>query len=360
MLTRRHFGRSVLAAAGCLAPTPGQTQTRQTIRAANASGVIDAQLIFSTVGEHPRLGYYDEENCGHELINMSGSGQTMQAITAGNCDVSPLGPPLFLPIYAKNKSIDIIYAYCWMHQPHWMVGVKPDSPNTRLEQLKGKMIGIRNQGDTGYFGARAMLKELGLDPDKDVEWTSIGEGGPAGEAVYKGRVDAMAYWDGGFARVEIAGFPLRFLPNTPGMRELFGQGYVVRKSELPKNRDILVRYFRAIARSTLFAYTNPELSIRLHWEIYPETKPKGRTDAEAMKEALLVVNSRKEKWMPAPWQADKRFGAQTREEWEAQVKFAGLEAEIKDVSGLFTTELLDDINKFDRAKVIEQARGMKI
>jgi len=49
------------------------------------------------------------------------------------------------------------------------VAVKPDSPIKSLAELKGKKIGIRNQGDTGYFGARAMFKEIDINPDKDVE-----------------------------------------------------------------------------------------------------------------------------------------------------------------------------------------------
>ena len=205
-----------------------------------------------------------------------------------------------------------------------------------------------------------MLKELAINPDKDVEWVSIGEGGPAGEAVYKGRVDAMAFWDGAFARIEVAGFPFRFLSNTPGVQKAFGNSYCIRKSDLPGKRDLYVRFFRAMAKSTVFAYANVDLSIRLHWDIYPESKPKGKSDEEAMREARLVVNSRKDKWMPGAWQADKRFGAMSKEEWEAHVRFAGLEGEIKDVSPMFTSEMLDEINAFERAPILELARSMKL
>jgi NitT/TauT family transport system substrate-binding protein len=170
----------------------------------------------------------------------------------------------------------------------------------------------------------------------------------------------MAFWDSAFARIEIAGFPLRHLPNTPGTQLLFGNAYAVRRSDLAKNRDLYVRFFRAMAKGTVFAYANIDLGIKLHWEIYPESKPKGKTDQEAFTEARKILDARKDKWMPGAWQTDKRFGAMSRQEWDAQVKFAGLEGQVKDVAPAFTTELLDEINKFDRKAIEDKAKSMSI
>ncbi len=361
MLTRRNFNASLAGAFGVtmLSMHHVKGQTLPVVRLGNAAGLIDPQLTFLSMGQHPKINYYKEEGCTLDIVNMSGSGQTMQAIIAGHVETSSLAPIAFLSVYANNPTVDVIYPYAWMRSPHWSVAVKPDSPIKTLADLKGKNIGIRNKGDTGYFGAVAMLKEIGINPDKDVEWTSIDQGGPAGEAIYKGRVDAMAFWDGAFARIENGGFPLRHLPNSPGMQQLFGQAYCVRKSDFQKNRALWVGFFRAMAKSTVFAYADTDLSIKMHWDLYPESKPKGKTDEEAMVEARAVVNSRRDKWFPAPYQTDKRFGAMNEEEWKAQVKFVGLEDKIKDVKPIFTTEILDDVNKFDREKVLALVKQLK-
>jgi NitT/TauT family transport system substrate-binding protein len=187
----------------------------------------------------------------------------------------------------------------------------------------------------------------------------IGEGGPAGQAIYQGRVDAMAYWDGGISRIENAGFKFRHLPNTESCKHLFGNGYAVRKSTFASRKDEFVRFFRAIAKGTVLAYENVPLGIHLHWEVYPESKPKGKSEDEAMKEALNVINGRKDKWFPGDWDPDKRFGAQTKAQWEAQVKFADLDDQIKDVTPFFDTSIIDDVNKFDRDKIAKMAREMK-
>lgn len=156
-----------------------------------------------------------------------------------------------------------------------------------------------------------------------------------------------------------AGFAFRHLPNTETTKKLFGNGYAVRKSTFPEKKDLFVRLFRAMAKGTVFAHTNVKLGIELHWEVYPESKPKGKTGDEAMREALNILNNRKDKWFPGPWDPDQRLGAQSKEQWEAQVKFAGFEGKIADVTRYFTNEIIDEVNRFDRAKIVKMAKDMK-
>ena len=102
--------------------------------------------------------------------------------------------------------------------------------------------------------------------------------GPAGEAVYRGRVDAMAFWDGSFARIEIAGFPLRQLPNSPGMQKLFGNCYGGAQSDLAKNRDLYVRLLPRHGEVDGVRLCQPGLVDPAALGDYPETKPKGKTE----------------------------------------------------------------------------------
>jgi NitT/TauT family transport system substrate-binding protein len=46
-------------------------------------------------------------------------------------------------------------------------------------------------------------------------------------------------------------------------------------------------------------------------------------------------------------------------ELQREAKFLGLSS-IKDVKPLFTNDLIDEINNFDRAKIVEQAKNYKI
>lgn len=361
MLTRRHFNRLTAATGLALvaAPHVARAQNLDKVRLGNASGVIDTQVTFLTVGQHPKLPYYKEEGTEMEIINLGGAAQSIQALLAGHVDSTAVSPPAYLNLVAKNPNIDMFFPYIWLRQVHWSVIVTPDSPVKELKELKGKLIGIRNQGDTGYIAARAMFKEIGIDPDKDVEWVPIGEGGPAGQALHSKRVAAMAYWDGGISRIENAGFKIRHLPNTEGNKQLFGNGYAVRRSDFKAKRDLYARFFRAMAKNTVFAHANVELGVWMHWDVYPESKPKGKSEQEAMAEALNILNNRKDKWFPGSWDPDQRLGAQTKAQWEGQVRFVELEDKIKDVTPFFTTEIIDEVNKFDREAVARKAREMK-
>jgi NitT/TauT family transport system substrate-binding protein len=333
------------------------------MRFGNAAGVNDPQISFITVGNHPKLGYYRDEGIEAHVVNMSSSSQSLQALATDDVEFATLSPATYLPIIAKNPSLNIISVYTWLRQMHYSVGVKPDSPFKTIADLKGQKIGIRNQGDGGYFALQAMFQELGIDPQRDVEWISVGTGGPAGAALYNGSIDAIAIWDAELARVEIASFKLRYIPNTPLMQKMFGSSFGVSRTALKHRRAEIVGLFRGMAKSTIFAHTNPTLAIRIHWALFPESKPKGKSDAEALKDALHILEVRKDKWFAAPWQADKRMGASSLAEWQEQVRFAGLQDptvpdKIKDVAALFTNELIDEVNNFDRSAVERQAREL--
>src|SRR5438094_747579 len=64
---------------------------------------------------------------------------------------------------------------------------------TRLEQLKGKRIGISGYGAATHFAAIILAQHLKLDPDKDIQ---LVPGGPDAErlaAMSAGKIDAGVF-----------------------------------------------------------------------------------------------------------------------------------------------------------------------
>src|SRR5690349_6705457 len=120
MITRRRF-TALAGTALVAAPYVARAQSLPVIRLGNAAGLIDTQVIFLTMGQHPRLDYYAEEGCKMEILNMSGVGQTIQAVAGGNCETSAISPVAFLNVYAKNPNIDVVFPYCWLRQAHWSI-----------------------------------------------------------------------------------------------------------------------------------------------------------------------------------------------------------------------------------------------
>lgn len=364
MLTRRQFGLGVGAAAG------GALLVRD-LRAASAAEPVAVKLGSSLglyelpnagwmCGLHKKLGFYAEEGVTVDYTNTGNAANSFQALVRGDSDYGLAIASTFLPFLAQNPDDDIVSFYAVIPQPFWYVAVKPDSPVKELKDLKGKSIGIVNVGDTGYFAAKAMFKELGIDPASDVSWVTVGAGGPAGQALASGRVDALAEWDILYSVIDKLGFPLRALQNTPGQQHVIGATYATKRATFEKKRDLFARYFRAVTKSTYFAYYNREAAVRLFFDMYPEALPKGKTAEEAVTDGVYALDVRKDKWFPDKSDADQRMGAQSAAEWQNAVTMMELGDKFKDVSRLYTNDIVADCNKFDKNAIEQMAKSFKL
>lgn len=365
MLNRRDFGFG-LGALGLAAGLPALAQNVRVMRLANTAAVNDPQQCFVTAGQHPRLNFYKPNGVDPEYVNMSSMTQALQSLRAGHVEFGPAVPGLLLPAMAKDPSLDLVSVYKWLPRNANVIVVKPDSPIKSAADLAGKRIGVRSQGDTGIVLTRTMLTELGLKDDK-CEYIAIGDGAPAGAAIDNDRVDAMVAFDTATARIELVGTKLRYVPLTPKFAQL-GSGWLcVPRKLLKEERKAVVALFQGIAKSTIFSNANLDAAIDLHWAVYPESKPKGRSLDEARKELNFILKDRKNSWMQRPDDPDQRMGASSLAEWKSNIEIAAessknpkLADELGDPNRLFTNELIDDINAFDKQAVIDMARSFKL
>jgi len=367
MLTRRDFGLG-LGALGLAAGLPAlaQAQGVRVMKVANTAAVNDPQQCFTTAGQHPRLDFYKSKGVDVEYVNMSSMTQALQSLRAGHVDFGPAVPGILLPAMAKDPSLDLVSVYKWLPRNANVIVVKPGSPIKSAADLAGKRIGVRSQGDTGIVITKIMLAELGLKDDR-CEYIAIGDGAPAGAAIDNDRVDAMVAFDTAAARIELVGTKLRYVPLTPKFAQL-GSGWLcVPRKLLKDDRKALVALFQGIAKSTLFSNANLDAAIDLHWATYPESRPKGRSEDEARKELAFILKDRRNSWMRRPDDPDQRMGASSVAEWKANIEMTAessknpkLASELGDPNRLFTNELIDDINAFDKQAVIRMAREFRL
>ena len=365
MLTRRDFGLG-LGALGLAAGSPALAQSVRVMKLANTAAVNDPQQCFVTAGQHPRLNFYKSGGVDVEYVNMSSMTQALQSLRAGHVEFGPAVPGILLPTMAKDPSLDLVSVYKWLPGNANTIVVKPGSPIKTAADLAGKRIGVRSQGDAGIVVTKTMLAELGLKDDK-CEYIAIGDGAPAGAAIDNDRVDAMVAFDTATARIELVGTKLRYVPLTPKFARL-GSGWLcVPRDLLKKERKAVVATFQGIAKSTIFSNANLDAGIDLHWAVYPESKPKGRTEDEARKELAFILKDRKNSWMRRADDPDQRMGASSLAEWNSNIEMAAessknpkLAEELGDPNRLFTNDLIDEINAFDKQAVIRMARDFKL
>ena len=365
MLTRRDFGLG-LGALGLAGGLPALAQKLRVMRVANTAAVNDPQQCFVTAGQHPKLDFYKPAGVDVEYVNMSSMTQALQSLRGGHVDFGPAVPGILLPAMAKDPTLDLVSVYKWLPRNANVIVVKPGSPIKTAADLAGKRIGVRSQGDSGIVITKTMLAELGLKDDT-CEYIAIGDGAPAGAAIDNDRVDAMVAFDTAAARIELVGTALRYVPLTPKFAQM-GSGWIcVPRELLKKERKSLVALFQGIAKSTLFAHHNLDAGIDLHWAVYPESKPKGRTEEEARKELVFILKDRKNSWMRRPDDPDQRMGASSLAEWKANIEMTAdssknprLSEALGDPNRLFSNELIDDINAFDKRAVVEMAKAFRL
>ena len=89
--------------------------------------------------------------------------------------------------------------------------------------------------------------------------------------------------------------------------------------------------------------------------MYPETAPRGASHADAVKSILFAAKRRIPLYRP-PY-PNTKMGFIHEDEMMRDVKFLSLD--IKDIKPLFTNEMIDEINDYDRAKIVAEAKAYK-
>jgi len=354
-VTRRDAILSGLAAAATFgSPALAQAQALPTLKFGVGLKILNATFMNAMIGE--RLGFMREQGYHLEGLALGSLSSVFIGLDKGDLQFGVISPSVALPLYAKGQLPPIQAFYEYTYPYKWDVAVNPASPIKDYAELKGKKIGVSNLGATDYPVTREVLKNIGIDPDKDVSWVVVGEGVSAGVALQRGMVDALAYFDTGFGAIEAAGMPLRYLPRPHRVPFIGGFFIGARRDYIEKNRAACVAFGRSIAMSTVYILANPAAGARAFIDMFPGAAPRGVTPEEAVQRTLKAVKRRLTLYR-SPYKGAK-LGSIQESEWRAEADFIGLK--IPDVRPLFTNALIDPINDFDHAKVIALAKSAKL
>lgn len=304
------------------------------------------------------LGYFQEEGLDVDLVPSSGSNDATIQVAAGNAEFGFASPAAGIIGLQKGFGMNIRFVYQVNRQSIWSLSVLPDSPIRSLADLKGKTIGVSAMGSSGVPYARAYVAAAGLDPDKDIKFLAIGVGSQALTAIREKKVDAIAFWDHMLALFETMDAKMRELPVSEKIKNTPDAAIVVRTDYLEEYPEKVVGLSRAVAKGFEFTFANPEAAVKIFWEKYPEQGPAAGKELEQLADDTFVLKSRF-KYSNVDAVPGNKWGYFVDQEWKEFVIFLLDQAMLSEqvpVEKIYTNEFIDEANKFDREKVVSQAK----
>jgi len=158
----------------------------------------------------------------------------------------------------------------------------------------------------------------------------------------------------------MSGTKIRRLPIKDKFRNLFTNGFMAHRETLAPKRDMLVRFARGMAKSSIACEENPAACVKAFWRKHPNMKPKG-DEAKNLSASIQMVNNRLEFMQVPAKDAVGKLGHWPRKSFQyyvdAYYESGWIGTRDIDIDKMYTNDLIADINAFDENNVRAEARA---
>src|ERR1700760_2178701 len=257
----------ILAAAAAVSVLGvGASQAQQTIRVGWTIPAEESKYwMMKRPQEFPDLG----KTYKVEWTQFQGTAPMTQALAAGALDCATQSP-LALAQGAVNGNLRAyIVAQHVFEKPggfsvYW--AVKDDSPIKTIADLKGKTMSINTYGSGIYGPAAILLRQNGVDPDKDVKWVEAGFS-LSEEALRSGRVDSAVMTQPFAARAEAKGGVRKLFALSEQQKNIVHILEACRAGFVDQSPDIAKAYVRDITLGMKKALENRDETLKVVNEV---------------------------------------------------------------------------------------------
>src|SRR6059058_2106710 len=207
-------------------------------------------------------GFFKDEGLEPELVKCSWANYK-DNLALGSYDITHHLVMYFLKPIEQGLDVRFLGG---VHTGCLRVQTAVDSPIQKIQDLKGKRIGVPGMGTPPFVFANRVFGTHGVDASKDITW-KVYPAGELGLALKKGEVDAVAnaepigtlLIEGGIAR------------NVEGMDEATDMPYaneycceiIANGKWIDANPDSAARATRAILRGAVWVQKNPKAAAQL-------------------------------------------------------------------------------------------------
>ena len=198
-------------------------------------------------------GLFKKYNLDFDLVHIASSPTVTAAMLGGNAEVALTGGEGIIRAYVQGTADFVFIGGVKNILAHSLLA-KPEIK--RMEDLKGKRIGINRIGSNPHYFTVQVLRQAGVDT-RDVQFIQAGGPLETMAALVAGNLDAAALAPPADARAVAAGFPM--LIYGPELRLPYvAAAFVSRRPILGQRPQVIGQFMRVMAEAAKIQHTDKE------------------------------------------------------------------------------------------------------
>ena len=230
-------------------------------------------FIFLPIYAAEQLGYFKAEGITAQFVDFEGGAEVTTAMVGGSIDLG--GTMAERPLILAEKGFGAKNLVALENKNPLFLVLRKDHPAKTVKDLKGTKLGMTRAGSGTDLSLRALLKDAGLEPDKDVAIIAVGGVSSANAALKAGQVDGfMGGEPAGAVAVEQLKLARYFLDPRVGQGPKFLQFMTfptLQASDkwIAANPQTAERLVRAIVKTLKRMREDPESAVAVGQKIFP-------------------------------------------------------------------------------------------
>jgi ABC-type nitrate/sulfonate/bicarbonate transport system substrate-binding protein len=239
----------VLVILFCLLATLWLTGSQRALADDVTASYAGPTITFLPAEVARQRGFFREQNLDIKYL-LTRTEADRAALASGDLDYTLRAGSTFV---SAARGLPVRVIFLGTTKPFWGLVVRPEIKT--VKELKGKSVGIPGLLGSQHISAKAILRQHGLDPDRDVIYRVV-EVGARIAAVHAGSIDSSMMDYGEAFRAKKLG--LKMLVNAADSHGLLAGGVGANLRKLRDQPEQVKRFLKAMVQALKYMQENPE------------------------------------------------------------------------------------------------------
>jgi NitT/TauT family transport system substrate-binding protein len=219
---------------------------------------VTRSIFYAPLYAAVNQGFFAEEGIELEISTGQGADKTMQQLLSGNADIGFSGPEQVLYIHNQQRDdLPILFGQLTQRDGSFLVSRK-DEKDFKWESLRGKTIIGGRPGGVPQMALEYVLRNHGIDPNKDVDMITNIAFGVVPAAFKGGTGDYAAIFEpiASTFEKEGVGHIVASVGKSSGVIPY--TCFYTTKSFMDKNPELIEKFSRAVYKGQLWVAKNKD------------------------------------------------------------------------------------------------------